>query len=339
MNTQHLIFILYDSITNSVFESQVLIPLVEQKKNVARISIISYEPHLIPIVLQQKIKNEGIELHIMKRRSFICKELLHAEIAFCKNIIKNHSQAHIKARGPLAGYIALKALPQTSTKLTIQARGLLAEEYDYVHQHSTFPFNVLNKLRKQCYLSIERSVYTTKYPYVTIEAVSMGLKQYLIDTFATDARIIKIAQEDIPASMHQEIRIKNRAFLRKKYNISQQAYVYVYCGSAKPWQCPEEMIQFFLREYQKNKKTFLLIISQDTDIFKKIIQQHTISSNYLILALDYKDVIDHLCIADCGLLFRKPHTINWISRPTKLLEYKSVGLTIAHNNTVAELMH
>jgi hypothetical protein len=48
-------------------------------------------------------------------------------------------------------------------------------------------------------------------------------------------------------------------------------------------------------------------------------------------------IYHYLAAADIGIIFRKPHIINWISRPTKILEYQAVGLKIIHNNTVAML--
>jgi len=42
----------------------------------------------------------------------------------------------------------------------------------------------------------------------------------------------------------------------------------------------------------------------------------------------------YLAAADYGLLFRHKDIINWVSRPTKMLEYQAVGLKIIHNNTI-----
>lgn len=340
MNSKCLIFLLYDSITNSVFESQVLEPLVQhKKKHGIDVRIITYEQKQLPAHLLKKIRQLDIELYIIKRGPFICKELLYKEINQCANLLERYPQLEIKARGPIAGYIALQSLAQLhDATLTIQARGLLAEEYGYVYQDRAFPFNLLVAIRKLCYLSIEQYVYKTKHPRVMIESVSQALKDYLVEKFHGDKQKIEIAHEDLPNKISPEMRLKNKISLRKLFTIAQDAYVYVYCGSAKKWQCPEKMLSFFVQEYHNNPNAFLLIISQDIKTFEQLIQTVNIpKTNYTILALEHTEVIDHLCMADCGLLFRQPHIINWVSRPTKLLEYQAVGLKLVHNDTIAEL--
>ena len=60
-------------------------------------------------------------------------------------------------------------------------------------------------------------------------------------------------------------------------------------------------------------------------------------NRYLVLSAKQDDVFRYLSVADAGLLFREKNVVNWVSRPTKMLEYRSVGLKIIHNNTVAWL--
>jgi len=59
--------------------------------------------------------------------------------------------------------------------------------------------------------------------------------------------------------------------------------------------------------------------------------------SYLLLSVKPNNLHKYLAACDVGLLFREKDIINWVSRPTKMLEYQSVGLKIEHNNTIAWL--
>ena len=150
---------------------------------------------------------------------------------------------------------------------------------------------------------------------------------------------IIIALGDIPQRCSQEEKMVWRKKIRKQLGIKKNAYVYCYNGSAKPWQCPDDIVQFFSEKLRNNTNTFLLILSQDTDRFLSILKKNHVADRYYrVLHIPHDHIYWYLAAADSGLLFREPHIINWVSRPTKALEYHAVGLTVIHNNTVAYLL-
>lgn len=248
----------------------------------------------------------------------------------------------LTARGPIAGYIALHAAPKTMCQqLIIQARGLLAEEYAYAHQHENYFIKPIHWLRKQLFYQLERITFCIKKQYsfpVTIQAVSPALQEYLVKQYGADTKQITLAHDDIPKQIAAAQRSSWRQEIRTILNIPMDAPTYVYNGSAKPWQCPEMIINFFAAKFDENKNAVLLILSQDSAIFKQQLQKTIIpENNYRILHVSHGEIYQYLAAADAGLLFREPHIINWVSRPTKALEYQAVGLRIIHNKTVAWL--
>ena len=62
-----------------------------------------------------------------------------------------------------------------------------------------------------------------------------------------------------------------------------------------------------------------------------------LKSENVVLEEIADDVIKYLCAADAGILLRKKDVVNWVARPTKILEYRAAGLKIIHNDTVAML--
>lgn len=173
---------------------------------------------------------------------------------------------------------------------------------------------------------------------VQIQAVSTALKNYLINTYGTHADHITIANHDIPPRICPAQKLEWRAATRATLAIADTTHVYCYNGSAKAWQCPHETVAYFKQQHTRNPDSLLLILTQDIDVFTQIITQHGLSStSYRIMHVAHAQIYHYLAACDTGIIMRDHTIINWTSRPTKILEYQSVGLTIAHNNSIGYL--
>jgi len=332
---KNLIFILYDSIFNSVFQSQVLQPLITlltKDKNL-KITLISFEKtkpadkSLINLINQ----HPRLNLLIKRKLPFFSKWTLYFAIFQIKNLLKNLNDS-IMARGPLAGFISLKCVKQQD--VIIQARGLAAQEYRFANKNPGIKYKqIYNSLK-----NIEKYVYSNRYPKLKIESVSPALKEYLIKTFNADESKIYIAQNDLPKKINPDQIQTWKKEVRSKLKIPTNHKVYIYSGSSRPWQCASQSITYFKNNYLKNNTGFLLILSQDKSFFEQeIAKQNIAKQNYCVISVKPNDVYKYLATADFGLLFRDKDIINWVSRPTKMLEYEAVGLEIIHNNTIAWL--
>jgi hypothetical protein len=147
-----------------------------------------------------------------------------------------------------------------------------------------------------------------------------------------------LAHYDIPKKISGENIQAWRKQIRKELNIDNQTTVYCYNGSLKPWQCPLETISYFKEELKINNHCFLLVLSQDKSAFENLLKNENIESHhYAILSVPHREIYKYLAASDRGIIFREKNIINWVSRPTKILEYQAVGLPIVHNNTIALL--
>jgi hypothetical protein len=334
---QPLIFVLYDGINNSVFHSQVLIPLQERARNNAQpIHMVSFERQ---IPNTDFMKGTTITLHTLKRLPFLGRLSMWHSTYLLRNFLKQFPSYELMARGPLAGFLCSRIAEQgTCTKLTIQARGLLAEEYSYTHNSfPTFVHRWWHTWRRNGLASIEQSVYGKKEHKVptTIETVSTGLKEYLITTFKTDATSIRVSIGDIPEIIDEHTKALWRSRAREELGIPQDMQVYCYNGSVKAWQCPDMTIAFFKEMLAKEPRSFLLLLTQDRKPFLSLLKQAGIpESHYRLMNVPHSDIYYYLAACDMGIIFRKPSIINWVSRPTKVLEYRATRLKIMHNNTI-----
>ncbi len=362
---KHSMYVIYDSVTNSVFSSIVLRPLLDQLEanRSLEITLVSFERKQLSAEKLMSLIPAHDRLHVvlLKKVPFIGTLSLWISSwqlfwLFCKM-----PSTTIIARGPLAGWICINVLRNIAAKhlrngrkreyrhlppLIIQARGLAAEEFRYAKIKEKTP------LFKSCYCCliykslkhIEKEAYRQRDAHdipsnVIIEAVSPALKDYLIKKFNAHSSKISLAMRDIPRVIPLEQRQEWRDVIRKQLAIPLDTYAYCYSGSYKPWQCPEEIIHFFIEQHKQNSHSILLIYTTDKEPFINIFGKHRIPPNaYRILNVPPQQLLQYLAAADAGLLFREPDVINWVSRPTKVLEYLAVGLRVIHNNTVAWLI-
>jgi hypothetical protein len=336
-----LLFIIYDGIKNSVFQSQVLIPLSKQFKKTKKlkITIVSFEKHRPNQRLIQQIKgtHHKLKIIILKKLPYFGKLSLCFAIPQLKKIIKKINPDDIICRGPLAGFIAIKGIKQKNISLVIQARGLCAQEYRFATQNrqSFFFKKILHTFIFKSLEKIERWAFSRAH----IQAVSPALKDYLVQHFHTHPKQITIASHDFPSPINQETKKKYKKEIREKLQIPHTTSVYCYSGSAKPWQCIEKSIDYFANKSKTNPDSFLLLFSQDKkDIEKKIQKNQIPKQKYKILNIPPRELTKYLCACDYGFLFREKDVINFVSRPTKMLEYQSANLEIIHNQTIAWLM-
>lgn len=346
-----LICVLTDSIDNSVFVSQVFTPLLKRKKqgNFSRCMLISFERNLkvIPQEIESILRKSNITCKLFTLPAYLGMRRLYPQIKQLTYELKNYSNYTLIARGPLAGYLAMQAVQTDACKnIIIQARGLCAEEYAYTNIHNAKKTTlswIIHAMRYRLFKKIESCVYGQKINTccpVEIEAVSPALADYLITKFYTPKNILTLASIDLPATVDKDQRTAWSLQKRTELGFAATDYIYVYCGSYKPWQCPDQMIAFFKKQYAQNRSNKLLILSQDTKPFSETLVQAKLPADaYRVISKPHKEVMQYLAAAHCGLLFRQSHIINWVSRPTKALEYQAVGLKVEHNNTVEYLAH
>ncbi len=345
MHANTYVYIIYDSIDNSVFESQVLMSFLAHPDSPdpsAQKILITFETSSLCPKRLSSIAHTYPNLTLIALKKLPLMGILSLYYACfqLKKILSTHKPLHILARGPLAGWITLKAINSSiPVLLTIQARSILAEEYAYTYSCDS---SMWHRWRLNTLKYIEQSVYSPEivkqFPFVRIEAVSPALKDYIRVTWKMPEHAITIAYRDIPDKIAPEI-VKNwRLHVRQELAIPDDYFVYCYNGSVKPWQRPELVINFFKEALIKDKNSFLLVITQDMHIFKQSLASAQVPlHSYHLIRVTHDTIYRYLAAADMGILIREPHVINWTSRPTKMLEYQAAGLPIAHNNTIAWL--
>lgn len=338
---KNVVFVIYDSIANSVFEGQVLEPLLKKLNSglSSHAYIVSFEKKLIKQELIDQISQAHPKLSVIIVRCwpFIVQWFLGYQARRLKKIIARIQPDEIIARGALSGLLVIKSFHEKlQSPITIQARGLLAEEYRSEHKKASWPMSLVYSLRAWQYESIERIVYgeMQKKGFYTIETVSAALEEYMMRTFGANPACFTRAQCDIPARVASEKIQQWRACTRAQLGIADQAMVYCFSGAVKSWQDPSLVINYFDEIYKTNSTSFLLILTPDKDRFALALKNRLSPDAYQVLSVAHNQIYEYMAVADIGLVFREAGVVSWVSRPVKAMEYEAVGLTVIHNNTV-----
>jgi len=345
---KQIMFVVYDGIGNSVFQSQVLRPLLDrlEEDSDVQATLVSFERKKIAEQDLSRIipNHDRLQIIVLWRPPYIGKLSLWFGVKKLFFLFKKNNYKKVVARGPLAGWLCIKALQEIKNKsldLTVQARGLCGEEYRYTHvsEKKLGLKNLWHRYIKNTLHNIERDVYrkNTKQN-VIIESVSPALKKFLIKTFGADEAQIIIASKDIPKKVDKGLIKAWRAKVRQELGIPQETHIFCYSGSYKPWQCADETIKQFSQELEKDEKAFFLVVTQDEFKFSQALKRQLIPQNkYKVISVQPDDLLHYLSAANSGFMLRKKDIVNWVSRPTKMLEYQAVGLNVIHNNTVGLL--
>jgi hypothetical protein len=339
--------ILYDGVNNSVFESQVALPLRKRVEQglYSEALIISFENDPVQAQHHQK-RLAPLKLICFPKHMFWGTWSLWASISRLTNFFAHCKQPYdVIARGPLAGFITLMARDLKAENIIIQARGLLAEEYRYTHKNARGLSRLVHRLRAHLFHRLEHTVFSVNwlshYPQLSFEAVSPELKKYLTTSYTLAESAVKIASFDLPVLLDRDQKMAWKNEVRSELGISLDALVWCYAGSAKAWQCPQQTIVYFLQAAEKVKPipAWLLILTTDTANFLSLLNELDLNNNpHIVLKhVPHAEIYRYLSACDEGIIMREPHLLNWISRPTKALEYQAVDLKIAHNNTIGFL--
>jgi hypothetical protein len=218
----------------------------------------------------------------------------------------------------------------------------LSHEYAYTYERThtqrlSWLQNWYCRLKLYLYQKLETSLYTKKdVPACQFEAVSPALRDHLIKTYDMNPSAVTIACDDIPQPISIQKRKQWRIKTRTLLGIPSDVHLYCYNGSAKPWQLSDLFFSFCQDTIAADAKAHLLIISQDIEQYKKLIPvTHIPAERCHFICTEQNMLYQYLCAADTGLAFRDATLLNWVARPTKLLEYQAVGLRILHNGTIA----
>lgn len=342
MSKPTFVMVVTDSSSNSIFANQVVAPLQQLAAtgNYREIIIISLEQQQINSSKQEeRISNNTTPIRLLLRRRpplipWLC-------IWYCKRQLRSifttiTGTYTVRCRGAVAAIMTAAAITKQCSGITVQARGLLAEEYwlSAMTKKNVVTYCIA-LLRYYYLLSLEWRGYRCG----PIEAVSEALSIYLQQRFGIAPTAITIATYDHPAPITPATKMAWRATIRTTLAIDATTPILVYSGSITAWQETTLVVQPCIAWLTKRPSGKVLVLTPHVQDFMQAIKQSVMHDNNVRNAFICKQVSaaehrQYLAAADEALLVREEHIVNWVSRPTKVLEYRAAGLTVLHNNSV-----
>jgi glycosyltransferase involved in cell wall biosynthesis len=130
---------------------------------------------------------------------------------------------------------------------------------------------------------------------------------------------------------------ERRKSVRKEYGLENKI-VFVYVGSAAPYQLVSEMCHLFDGIHKRIPESFFLIISHHQVQFEQQLQEKKIApESYLMVSLEHNKVFDVLVGCDIGFLLRDDSWVNTVASPTKFAEYALCGIPMITTAFVGDI--
>jgi hypothetical protein len=121
------------------------------------------------------------------------------------------------------------------------------------------------------------------------------------------------------------------SIFRAKADVIKKRKLFVYSGTAAPWQALELLADIWKNIHELDKSVYFRVISRDQRC--RVLANGISVSNIEFTSSDnFNEVAELLNEADVGFLVRRPHIVNEVSFPTKLGEYLASGLWVVCSN-------
>ncbi|TCL76754.1 glycosyltransferase involved in cell wall biosynthesis [Hydrogenispora ethanolica] len=338
-----LYYLNYDGFRCSVFESQVLTPLLHLKKQGRKVRLIDYEKKAdLPGLESYRqrcalaLGEPPLILPKSKRCNFIISARQIRQLASVLRQAAADSTIVLHGRGCFAGYMALKAREMLQhdpvrIKVITDFRGLVSAEYQLEwerHRLLRGPVAwVAQGVRRIEQYAAEHSDH--------LLCVSQPFRDYLVRHYPVLQTRISV----IPACVDRrkfQFDPAARECLRAVYGLG-RSFVVAYNGGAQRWQSPRLLMETFLKIRARIANAKLLLITNEPQRFEEYAAECGLqSADYLIFQVGHQAVAEYLSMADCALLVREPHPVNEVASPTKFAEYLSCNLPVVLSRGIGD---
>lgn len=133
--------------------------------------------------------------------------------------------------------------------------------------------------------------------------------------------------------INKEESLKNRAYYRLKYGLSNDELLFIYSGGVSPWQCIEESVSLF-NGYcnHSSQKCKMLILSGNLNYISRFKCENILTDSY-----SGDEVRKVLCAGDYAFILRGDFMTNHVAYPNKFLEYVASGMKIIATENVYDV--
>ena len=338
---RRVLFISYNGMLDPLGQTQVIPYLRELAKRGVQFTLLSFEraaafaPEGVRRrdELRRGLSERGIEWHWLRyhQRPSIPATVYDviAGIRKARSLVRRNRIEMIHARSHIPATIALVVKRSLGTKMIVDLRGLMGEEYvDAQHwREDSVPYRITKAAERRIFEETDAVVTLTERIWPIIRDWE-GLRgrdvEHAVVPCCVDLEVFKFSDDD---------RAKRRAELElgDKFTI-------VYSGSLDGWYLTEEMADFFSAFRRRRPDAHMVWLTNGShDRVKALMRSRSVPvDHFSVLSVPARIVPSYLCAADAGLSFIKRCFSKLASSPTKNAEYLACGLPLIINAGIGD---
>lgn len=260
-----------------------------------------------------------------------------------------------------------KPLPSIGSLITLFAAGRKIKKYikdnkiDVVMPRSTFPAMMVNNIKNRRFktvfdadgLPIEERVDFAGLKkdsklYKFLKSEETKVLHYADVVITRSQKAIEIHLENVGEKYRNKFFIISngrnsenffydnacREKIRKKYNISNDSFLFLYVGSLGTKYAVKEM-EIIYEEFSKKRKSSCIILTGDKNYLEQIIPNYK-DKNIIIKKVKPQEVSQYISAADIGFALIYPMFSMKGAVPTKLGEYLLCGLPVIASKGIGD---
>lgn len=328
------LYVSYFGIREPLVQRQVLPYLAELRKNLAGVSLLTFErahpsnwpPSDLRAVTQSLARHRIHWTHLRyhKRPSLpatsfdiVAGGLMVARMARRDGIEVVHCRGHI----PMAMGVLAKRLSRV--RLVFDIRGFMPEEYV---DAGVWPANgFLYRLTKR----VEQRLFADADAFVVL--TERARRHLFGEMRETDASRRPLAVIPCCVDLKDFVAPSPASVAHAKASLGVEGRrVYVYSGQLSGWYLDDVLVAFLARARALDPRTFAMILtpSPGEALARNLEQRGLDRTSFFVRAIRPEEMPRFLMAADVGLSFIKPCFSKLSSSPTKVGEYLAAGLPV-----------
>jgi glycosyltransferase involved in cell wall biosynthesis len=344
LSSVHTLYLCYFGLREPLVQTQVLPYLRELVHGGARVSLLTFEPHLkerwTPEEIERervRLAEEGIAWHARPyhKRPSVPATLYDVSVGvrFARKLIRReganvlHARSHVPA---LMGALAKRG--RRGVRLLFDIRGFLPEEYIEagVWKADGRLYRGVKRVEKFLLASSDAFVVLTERAR---EIMFPGATD-------TDARgrPVEVIPCCVDFQRFASADAASREDVRRELNVEGRRVI-AYVGALGGWYMTDEIARFFAAAHREDPSVYALILTQSDPalITSKLGALGIGEGDFFIGRARPEDVPRYLRVADVALSFVRPGYSKLSSSPTKIAEYLAAGVPVVASAGVGDV--
>ncbi len=337
------LYVSYFGLREPLVQRQVLPYLAELRKNLAEVSLLTFEPvhparwdashrtALLETLRQRRIGWSHLRYHKRPTLPATAVDVLLGALRVAR-LVRREGIGIVHCRGHVPMAMGALAKRLCRVRLVFDIRGFMPEEY--VDAGVWPPGGLLFRLTKR----VERHLFAAADAFVVL--TERARHHLFAERRETDARGRPLAVIPCCVDLEDFVIPDPIRVARAKSTLQVEGRrVYVYAGQLGGWYLDDTLVGFLARARAQDPATFAMILTPSpvTELKKELLARGFGEEGFLVRSVGPGQVPEYLLAGDVGLSFIKSCLSKISSSPTKIGEYLAAGLPVVSTAGIGDV--